>query len=267
MNLPKKFDNVTLLVTHFNRSKSLERLLAGFRELQVSFEDVVVSDDCSDEFHESFLAELQSEYNFRMVKANKNSGLANNLNKGQDAVQTKFTLYVQEDFIPLKNFPASFADALRIMHDRSDLDIIRFYSYLPYPYTVPYKDGFSEMRYKPWGINYFKVYVYSDHPHLRRKNFMDKFGRYTEKIPSDKAEYRMCLSFIQNKGKGLIYDEFKSLFDQYNPAAEPSTVSRKSWTLSTNVFVKTLRYFYRQVKYNYDLRFNKQLSKKEQLHL
>ncbi len=261
MAFHQKFKDVTLLVTHFNRSTSLDRLLAGFSALNCSFEDIVVSDDCSNDGHRAMLTELQTAYNFRIITTEKNSGLANNLNKGQEATRTKYTLYVQEDFIPLEDFPASFANAIAIMNERPDLDIIRFYSYLPYPYTVPYKHGFSEMHFKPWGSDYTKIYVYSDHPHLRRSDFLNKFGRYVEKIPSDRAEYRMCVSFIQNKGKGLIYDKFKSLFDQFNPVTEPSTVSRKSWTLSSNAFISTLRYFYRQVKYNYDLKFAKQRNK------
>ena len=248
-----KFHDVTLLITHFNRSTSLERLLAGFRELDCSFGDIVVSDDSSSPDHQLLLRRLQPEYNFRLIAAEKNSGLAHNINKGQDAVDTKYTLYVQEDFIPKKDFPASFSNALRIMNERPDLDIIRFYSYLPYPYTRPYGYGFSEMQFKPWGTDYYKIYVYSDHPHLRRSDFFSKFGRYIEKIPSDRAEYRMCVSFIQNKGKGLIYDKFKELLDQFNPAEEPSTVSRRNWTLSSNVFISVVRYFYRQIRYNYDV--------------
>ncbi|SKB82341.1 glycosyltransferase family 2 protein [Daejeonella lutea] len=258
MNAVHKFHDVTLLVTHYNRSESLERLLSGFRGLNCSFGEIVVSDDCSNHSHQALLKQLSTEYNFRLIGTSKNKGLAHNLNKGQDAVITKYTLYVQEDFIPLRNFPGSFHDALVMMEERSELDTIRFYSYLPYPYTIPYKKGFSEMLFKPLGLDYTKIYLYSDHPHLRRSDFLTKFGRYREKIPSDKAEYKMCLSFIQNQGKGLIYDKFKTLFEQYNPSSEPSTVTRKSWTLSSNAVVSALRYFYRQFKYNFDIRFSKQ---------
>ena len=257
MTLSKHFKGVTLLVTHFNRSLSLERQLKAFHSLNCLFEEIVVSDDCSNADHLAFLQKLQIEYGFRLITTEKNRGLANNINKGQDAVNTNYTLYVQEDFIPTEKFPASFKDALRVMDERADLDIIRFYSYLPYPYTIPYRDGFSEMQFKAWGTKYHKIYVYSDHPHLRRSNFFKKFGRYIEKIPSDRAEYWMCISFLQNKGKSILYDCFKSLFEQYNPLSEPSTVKRQNWTLSSNILISTIRYFYRQVRYNYDIHFTK----------
>ncbi len=41
------FQGVTLLVTHYNRWKSLERLLTTLNELKCRFEDIVVSDDAS----------------------------------------------------------------------------------------------------------------------------------------------------------------------------------------------------------------------------
>jgi hypothetical protein len=184
--------------------------------------------------------------------------LGNNLNKGQDAVLTPYTLYVQEDFTPTAIFPEHFADVLIMMNKRKDFDIARFYAYDPYPYLKPYKNGFSKMLIKPWYLDYHKVYYYSDHPHLRRNNFFEKFGRYPEGIKGDRTEYRMCLSFIQNKGKGLFFNEFKQLFIQENSADEPSTMSRKNLTTSKNPFIAFVRFWYRQVRYNYDILFSKQ---------
>src|SRR5690606_26604281 len=130
---------------------------------------------------------------------------ANNLNKGQGAVKTPLTLYVQEDFIPLKSFARHFKAALCLMNEEPDLDIIRFYAYDAYPYLRAYKNGYSLMEYKPWFLDKNKIYQYTDHPHLRRNTFFERFGTYTEGIKSDKAEYEMCLSFIQNDGRGLFF--------------------------------------------------------------
>ena len=48
------------------------------------------------------------------------------------------------------------------------------------------------MKFKIWYPGYKKFYAYSDHPHLRRSNFLEKFGRYSEntkggcyRIPDD----------------------------------------------------------------------------------
>lgn len=255
-DLNNTFKDVTLLITHYNRSKSLERLLMSIMELQIIFDEIIVSDDCSDLFHLKYIERIRPEFGFKLITAKQNGGLANNLNKGQIAVKTAYTLYVQEDFILLPAFVEHFYDALCIMNEEPNLDIIRFYAYGAYPYLKPYRMGFSSMVYKPWFIDKNKIYNYSDHPHLRRSNFLERFGKYTEGIKSDKAEYEMCLSFIQNKGKGLFYDKFDTLFKQENSSEEPSTVTRSNWRQSDNGLIALVRLIYRQIKYNYDLHIN-----------
>lgn len=254
------FKDVTLLVTHYNRSSSLERLLQTFQEQHCSFGDIVVSDDGSKPEHLEAAENLKDKYAFRLITTPKNKGLGNNINKGQDAVKTPYTLYVQEDFIPAPAFAEHFQDSLKIMNKEPDLDIIRYYAYGAYPYLKPYGLGFSEMIFKSWFLKYTKIYVYSDHPHLRRSSFLQKFGRYAEGLKGDKTEYMMCISFIQNKGRGLFYNDYKSLFFQKNTSDEPSTMTRSSWRQSKGPLIRVVRDVYRQLKYNFDLNFTKAKS-------
>ncbi len=256
-NTSHYFKGVTLLVTHYNRSSSLERLLQTFQEQHCGFGDIVVSDDGSKPEHLEAVKQLKDKYSFRLITTPKNKGLGHNINKGQDAVETSYTLYVQEDFIPAPLFAEKFEYALGQMNQDKGLDIVRFYSYITYPYLKPVGNGFSEMLIKPWYFKYKKIYYYSDHPHLRRSTFFSKFGRYAEGLKGDKTEYLMCLSFIQNKGKGLFYEDFKGLFFQKNSSDEPSTMTRSSWTHSKNPAVAMVRNVYRQLKYNFDLNFTK----------
>ena len=249
------FPQVTLLVTHYNRSRSLEHLLITFNKQECFFGEIVVSDDGSKPEHLSVLKNLQNKYSFQLITTPQNKGLGNNINKGQDAVKTPYTLYVQEDFEPDASFTAHFFDAMQILDEEQQLDMIRFYAYQKYPYLEPYKKGFSKMLIKPWFTNYKKIYYYSDHPHVRRSSFFNKFGRYAEGLKGDKTEYKMCVSFIKNKGKALFYNDFKSLFYQVNSSEEPSTMSRSSWTESENPLIAIVRNVYRQLKYNFDLLF------------
>ncbi len=249
------FKDVTLLITHYNRSSSLERLLSSFRTLHAKFDDIVVSDDGSKSEHLDKLQSLRHEYGFQLITAHQNRGLGNNINKGQDAVKTLYTLYVQEDFVPNPGFMPHFSDALEIIRNSDDIDIIRFYAYVRYPCLEPFKKGFSEMKFKAWIPGHFKFLQYSDHPHLRRSNFLEKFGRYAEGLKGDDTEYRMVISFIQKKGKALFYDDFKGLFEQKNSAVEPSTMKRNFWRESDNFFIAVLREMYRFLKFNYDYLF------------
>src|SRR5688572_15299793 len=113
---PYYFKGVTLMVTHYNRSRSLERLLNSFKNLNCTFEDIVVSDDGSKPEHQEYIKSLHNMFTFRLITTEKNKGLGNNINKGQDAVKTKYTLYVQEDFDPTAVFPERFTDALDLIN-------------------------------------------------------------------------------------------------------------------------------------------------------
>ena len=246
------FNGVTLLVTHYNRSQSLEQLLKSFAELECRFEDIVVSDDGSKPEHIAYLQSLQAQFNFRLITTPKNRGLGNNINKGQDAVQTPLTLYVQEDFTPAAIFPERFEHALRLMNERQELDMVRFYAYFEYPYLKNEDNGFYEMAFGLWKPGYRKFYMYSDHPHLRRTSFFQKFGRYIEGQKGDFTEYTMMMSFLKKKGKALFYKDFTGLFTQKNSEVEPSTMTREVWRQSDNFFLSQLRHLYRHLKFNFD---------------
>jgi hypothetical protein len=217
------------------------------------FEDIVVSDDASGPEHFNKIRELQSTYNFRTITTAVNRGLGNNLNKGQDAVLTPYTLYVQEDFEPTESFAEHLKDALDIMNSYPQWDIIRFYAYLKYPYLKPFAKGYSEMVFKLRYLDYLKIFCYSDHPHLRRSNFLEKFGRYREGNKHRRTEYWMCISFIHHKGKGLFYEEFKSLFHHNNTDEEPRTWENNWMQESRNFFVRLARDNYRRIRYNLDI--------------
>lgn len=246
------FPEVTLLITHYNRSKSLERLLRSFLSLGCRFATIVVSDDGSKPEHLQKLRLLQSEFLFELITTPINRGLGNNINKGQDAVKTPYTLYVQEDFIPTALFPDKLVESIRFMTKDSGLDMVRFYAYFKYPYLRPKAHGFSEMLFRVTKPGYSKFYMYSDHPHLRRSSFFSKFGRYVEGKKGDVTEYRMMMSFLKNEGRSLFFEDYKDLFLQENCSVEPSTMKRNLLRESNNFAISWARHFYRHVKFNSD---------------
>jgi len=246
------FKDVTLLVTHYNRSNSLEKLLKGFAAINCEFEDIVVSDDGSKSDQLAFVKDLQKTYPFRLVTTPVNKGLGNNINKGQDSVNTTYTLYIQEDFIPKDIFPEHFFDALTIMREDPKWDMVTLYSYSPYPYLKPYKLGFSEKIFhlSPLYTNNLKFYLYGDHPHLRKTSFLKDFGRYKEGLNGDVTEMEMSLAFIKNHGKCLFYDDHYGLLTQENSAEEPSTaLFRKSWKNTDSAPVVFAKWCYAKLKF------------------
>lgn len=256
------FNDVSLLITHYNRSKSLENLLESFSKLNCHFGQIVVSDDASREPHIHNVLQLQKIFTFKLVTGEKNKGLGNNMNKGHQACEMPFILYVQEDFTPTSLFPEELKKSVQLMQDDTKLDIVRFFSNHKYPYLKSFDDKYSVMYTPTLGTNYKKIYSYSDNPHLRRNNFLQKFGNYAEGISGDKTEYRMCISFIQKNGKGLFYNDYKALFDHKNDDDEPSMMNREyNWKNSNKKLIAALRHLYRQIKYNADIWLMKPLSK------
>ncbi len=255
--MPTHLPTITLLITHYNRSRSLERLLQAFQQQDIRFGDIVVSDDGSKPEHQERLKEIAPAYGFRLITTPQNRGLGNNINKGQDAVTTPYTLYVQEDFDPKPGYAQHLTDALEIMEERADVDVVRFYAYFKYPYLKPFRKGFSEMVFKIWYPGYRKFHVYSDHPHLRRTSFFEKFGRYAEGLKGDRTEFLMNLSFIKKKGKAMFYEDFKSLFDQLNTSDEPSTMTntRSDLKQSNNPVIVLIRAIYRNIKHTWEVLF------------
>jgi hypothetical protein len=47
MGESENFNEITLFVTHYNSSMSLERLLKSFKERQIRFKEIVISEDGS----------------------------------------------------------------------------------------------------------------------------------------------------------------------------------------------------------------------------
>lgn len=238
------FNQIGLLITHYNRSTSLERLLSELQNLKLSFSQIIVSDDGSKPEHLEQLNRMVDLYGIDLVTTDTNKGLGNNINKGQDRITADFTLYLQEDFVPTEIFRTALNNGLIFLEQRNDLDIIRFYAFSSYPLLKKYQKGFSEMYYSNWSLNHLKFFYYSDHPHLRRKNFFEKFGRYDEGKKGDITEFNMCLSFIKNGGKGLFYTEYKSLFGHANTEDEPTTMDRVYWRHKKNFFILFLREVY-----------------------
>ncbi len=249
------FNDISVLITHYNRSRSLEKLLKGLHEHDLRFYEIVVSDDGSKPEHFEYVEKLQKIYPFKLVTTPQNKGLGNNINKGQNVIETPYTLYIQEDFVPQAGFMAKLEKAYDFLQHDPALDFVRFYAYFKFPNLKSVSDGFSEMHFshaKFWE-GYRKFYLYSDHPHLRRQNFFDRFGEYPEGIKPDRTEYNMMMQVLAGKPKAYFYDDINVLLAQENSVEEPSTIKRNIFRNSNRFFSIFARMIYRYVRFNLEL--------------
>lgn len=249
------YPDISLLVTHYNRSKSLERLLSALEQLDLKFHEIVVSDDGSNAEHQAYITALQLRYEFSLVKAPINRGLGNNINKGQQYIKTPFTLYIQEDFVPKPLLAEKLTLSRQMMLADASIDFVRYYGYYSYPYVKPAEHGFNEMVFKHWKLwqHYHKYYYYSDHPHLRRSNFLERFGKYAEGVNPERAEYKMMMQVLANKPKALIYQDINALLTQVNDDEEPSTFKRNFLRNNNHFLSVAARALYRYLRFNSEL--------------
>ncbi|MCH5685121.1 hypothetical protein LWM68_13215 [Niabella sp. W65] len=77
------FPDITLLVTHYNRSASLQNMLQSFRVRQLSFGGIVVSDDGSQPLHFDKLQELQKSSGLHLFRPLKTAALVKTLIRGK----------------------------------------------------------------------------------------------------------------------------------------------------------------------------------------
>lgn len=249
------FNDISLLITNYNRTKSLGRLLEGIKKLDIQFHEIVISDDGSKPEHIKLLENLQKLYPLTIITTPKNKGLGNNINKGQDAIKTPFTLYIQEDFVPNPLFVKKLEVAHQFMQQDKDLDFVRFYAYYKFPNLTPVSDGFSLMHFshlKFWQ-GYRKFYLYSDHPHLRRANFFERFGRYDEGIKPDRTEYNMMMKVLAQNPKAYFYNNTYELLNQENTDEEPSTIKRNMLRNNNAAYAHIARAIYRYLRFNLEL--------------
>jgi len=177
----------------YNRSDLLEAAVASIRPALASLKDfgveMVLSDDASDERHQTIIARLPMD---RVVVAQQNSGLSHNHNKGLDACQYDYMLSLQDDWC-FVGAPRALAAAIAILDQDEEIGIVNFIAperSIPKSnrqladgttYTVFENDGLNRKRgagYRP----------YSDRPHLKRASFVRDIGPYNESLPMTSAE-------------------------------------------------------------------------------
>jgi hypothetical protein len=72
-------------------------------------------------------------------------------------------------------------------------------------------------------------------------------------LKGDRAEFRMALAFLKNKGKGMFYEKFNTVFDHINSAEEPSMMNRNNLRQSRNPLIAFPRMIYRNVSHTVEL--------------
>lgn len=184
--------DVSVLFITYNRSDLLEITFHSVREridfgrLRVEF---VVSDDASDAAH---LARIRSLPFDKHVLSAANRGLGNNCNKGIAATEGRYILQIEDDceYVGARSLIST---ALEILQTDRDVGIVQLTHQTP---GVLHEvrclgDGTRYLVYENDGISQRRdcsVRPYSNQPHLKRRQFWEDIGPYSEGVPMTDME-------------------------------------------------------------------------------
>lgn len=192
MTLPK----VSVLFLTYNRAQTLVATFESFvARIDYPRErlEFILCDDASHEFHQAINRAL--DFDVRLC-AHRNQGLGANTNKGIRAATGDFILQLQDDWLFVGE-PDFLNVTIRALIENPDIGMVAFRERpnleiaqtrevdgALFDILVPDLDENGEVQQVGCG-------VYTDTPHVKRRNFHDIVGYYAEGIPMTRMELAM----------------------------------------------------------------------------
>jgi len=144
----------------------------------------------------------------RVLLEGKNRGLGHNQNKGVRAAQGEFLLQVQDDWEC--RGPSDFLEAgVELLQERPDVWLVRYYDEsvgVPAEHHVS-ASGRVARIYRNQDLAKYGYFAYSDTPHLKRRDFHERFGSYAERVPMTVMEIAMCKAFASQSDAHVAFLE------------------------------------------------------------
>ena len=146
--------------------------------------------------------------------AETNQGLGANTNKGIRAAKGEYILQLQDDWI--LNAPNNYLLlAQKALSLHKDIAMMRFRLGQPYVFSeyLSIEDYTLKILSNKQVNKELNRFIYSDNPHLKRKNFHDVFGYYLEGVKMTIMEINMCDNFNRQNGGAATIDGIEDIFE------------------------------------------------------
>ena len=196
---PPSDPKLSVVFITYNRLPFLTNAVTEFRRLcEYPNIELIITDDGSPPTVTETIAEMPID---RLIKAEKNTGLGANSNRGLRACSGDYILHHQDDFVCCSNEPF-IQRSIEILNRHPDVGLVRLHHITPFPARDDYQlaDG---TEYSILGFDQPPmrngIYLYSDHPHLKRADFHEKAGYFTEGLKTGKTEDDFCLRFLESR--------------------------------------------------------------------
>lgn len=198
---------VDLILTHWaryaSRVKCLKDTLNSLKtKLKASGHEIVITVGCEtyDSPYQEETKKVCSSFGARFLEQPEAPNLGRNLNNLQRNTQNPFILYVQDDF-ELERY-LDIGPDVDLMIQELRIDMIRY----TWRKIDPSEYVISEYRPNLLKLNFTCPHLYSDNPHLRRREWLDITGPYTTKDNAS-CENSMRASAVKHKMVVLLSPE------------------------------------------------------------
>jgi glycosyltransferase involved in cell wall biosynthesis len=212
---------LSIIVTSYNRPHYLIRTIEALRRnVAIDFE-LIINDDCSSIETISAIRKINPDI---AIFNSQKLGFGASLNRACKIASGDYHLILQDDFAANYNLNKYINTAIEIL-ERGDVDIfrlgsandfIRFYPNMPGSMVDYWKNvnqsvfNYNGMQIKTVIAGHETVWVYTDNPHIRKKDFLSRFGNYLENETMVKTEIDMKKRFNMMNGKSSWFLSFEN---------------------------------------------------------
>lgn len=162
--------------------------------------ELILCDDGSPEFIQDEMKKLKFD---KYLFATKNEGMARNVNKGILATSGKYILQLQDDW--LCKGPSNYLKlGIKALEENTEIGLIRYRLGIKYLCTSKsFNNGLNVIHIlnrdqkDTVKRKYYRkdTFLYSDNPHLKRKELHEKLGLYESYKYLPQVELDFCLRF------------------------------------------------------------------------
>jgi glycosyltransferase involved in cell wall biosynthesis len=183
-----------VVVITFDRIGLLEQTMQHLRaKSRYRPTEVILCDDGSPPVVQARYASMGFDL---LLLESRNRGLGHNQNKGIRAAKGDYVLHLQDDWEC--RGPSDFIEAgIELLEERPDVGLVRYYDE---PKNIPFKRHISATGrvsaiFQSKDLATQGHFGYSDTPHLKRRNFHERFGSYAEGVSMTAMEIEMREAF------------------------------------------------------------------------
>lgn len=157
--------------------------------------ELILSDDGSPRAMQEEMRQLPLDV---FLLAESNGGIGVNTNRGLRQARGKYILQLQDDWL-LTRRTEYLEHGIKALEAFDDIGLIRYTLEPRYDFSErrPLDDFTVKLLDTEQSTRQLATYLYSDHPHLKRRDFHERLGYYLEGENMVKAELDMCQRFNQ----------------------------------------------------------------------